>query len=326
MIENLGSHPTILIVFSVVILGMLILDLGVFNKNAHHVTNKEAAIWTLVWISLSMLFSVFVLTQTSVEKFSQFQSAYWIEKALSVDNLFVFILVFNFFKVPDESHHKVLFWGIIGALFMRALFIFTGVGLINYTYLPDMTLFNKVVSINFILTAFGLFLIYAGIKSWFSDEDDEEQDFSKSRGARLVHKFFNVSEHFDKDKFFTIQNGVKLATPLLVVVGVIEFTDLLFAVDSIPAIFSIAPNDPFILYTSNIFAILGLRSMYFLLSNFIHMFSKLKYGLAIILTFIGLKMVISPFYHIDTLISLLIVLSVLVGSVVLSILSPKPVE
>lgn len=326
MIENLGSHPTILIVFSVVILGMLILDLGVFNKKAHHVTNKEAAIWTLVWISLSMLFSVFVLTQTSVEKFSQFQSAYWIEKALSVDNLFVFILVFNFFKVPDESHHKVLFWGIIGALFMRALFIFTGVGLINYTYLPDMTLFNKVVSINFILTAFGLFLIYAGIKSWFSDEDDEEQDFSKSRGARLVHKLFNVSEHFDKDKFFTIQNGVKLATPLLVVVGVIEFTDLLFAVDSIPAIFSIAPDDPFILYTSNIFAILGLRSMYFLLSNFIHMFSKLKYGLAIILTFIGLKMVISPFYHIDTLISLLIVLSVLVGSVVLSILTPKPVE
>lgn len=326
MIENLGSHPTILIVFSVVILGMLILDLGVFNKKAHHVTNKEAAIWTLVWISLSMLFSVFVLTQTSVEKFSQFQSAYWIEKALSVDNLFVFILVFNFFKVPDESHHKVLFWGIIGALFMRALFIFTGVGLINYTYLPDMTLFNKVVSINFILTAFGLFLIYAGIKSWFSDEDDEEQDFSKSRGARLVHKLFNVSEHFDKDKFFTIQNGVKLATPLLVVVGVIEFTDLLFAVDSIPAIFSIAPDDPFILYTSNIFAILGLRSMYFLLSNFIHMFSKLKYGLAIILSFIGLKMVVSPFYHIDTLLSLLIVLSVLVGSVVLSILSPKPVE
>ncbi len=326
MIENLGSHPTILIVFSVVILGMLILDLGVFNKKAHHVTNKEAAIWTLVWISLSMLFSVFVLTQTSVEKFSQFQSAYWIEKALSVDNLFVFILVFNFFKVPDESHHKVLFWGIIGALFMRALFIFTGVGLINYTYLPDMTLFNKVVSINFILTAFGLFLIYAGIKSWFSDEDDEEQDFSKSRGARLVHKLFNVSEHFDKDKFFTIQNGVKLATPLLVVVGVIEFTDLLFAVDSIPAIFSIAPDDPFILYTSNIFAILGLRSMYFLLSNFIHMFSKLKYGLAIILSFIGLKMVISPFYHIDTLLSLLIVLSVLIGSVVLSILSPKPVE
>lgn len=322
--ENLGNHPTILIVFSVLVLGMLVLDLGVFNKNAHRVSSKEAAIWTLVWISLSMLFSVFVLTQTSVEKFSQFQSAYWIEKALSVDNLFVFILVFNFFKVPEESHHKVLFWGIIGALLMRALFIFSGVGLINYTYLPDMNLFNRVVSINLVLTGFGLFLIYAGIKSWFADEDDEDQDFSKSRGARLVHKLFKVSDHFDKDKFFTVENGVKIATPLLVVVGVIEFTDLLFAVDSIPAIFSIAPNDPFILYTSNIFAILGLRSMYFLLSNFIHMFSKLKYGLAIILTFIGLKMVISPFYHIDTLISLLIVLSVLVGSVILSILSPKP--
>ena len=323
MIENLGNHPTILIVFSVLILGMLVLDLGVFNKNAHRVSSKEAATWTLVWISLSMLFSVFILKQTSVEKFSQFQSAYWIEKALSVDNLFVFILVFNFFKVPEESHHKVLFWGIIGALFMRALFIFSGVGLINYTYLPAINLFNKDVSINIVLSGFGLFLIYAGIKSWFADEDDEEQDFSKSRGARLIHKLFKVSDHFDKDKFFTIKNGVKIATPLLVVVGVIEFTDLLFAVDSIPAIFSIAPDDPFILYTSNIFAILGLRSMYFLLSNFIHMFSKLKYGLAIILTFIGLKMVISPFYHIDTLVSLLIVLSVLIGSVVLSILSPK---
>jgi tellurite resistance protein TerC len=324
MIENLGNHPAILIVFSVLILGMLVLDLGVFNKNAHRVSSKEAAIWTLVWISLSMLFSVFVLTQTSVEKFSQFQSAYWIEKALSVDNLFVFILVFNFFKVPEESHHKVLFWGIIGALLMRALFIFSGVGLINFTYLPDMNLFNRVVSINLVLTGFGIFLIYAGIKSWFADDDDEDQDFSKSRGARLIHKLFKVSDHFDKDKFFTVENGVKVATPLLVVVGVIEFTDLLFAVDSIPAIFSIAPDDPFILYTSNIFAILGLRSMYFLLSNFIHMFSKLKYGLAIILTFIGLKMVISPFYHIDTLVSLLIVLSVLVGSVILSILSTKP--
>jgi tellurite resistance protein TerC len=302
---------------------MLVLDLGVFNKNAHRVSSKEAATWTLVWITLSMLFSVFILKQTSVEKFSQFQSAYWIEKALSVDNLFVFILVFNFFKVPEESHHKVLFWGIIGALFMRALFIFSGVGLINYTYLPAINLFNKEVSINLVLSGFGLFLIYAGIKSWFADDDDEEQDFSKSRGARLIHKLFTVSDNFDKDKFFTIENGVKIATPLLVVVGVIEFTDLLFAVDSIPAIFSIAPDDPFILYTSNIFAILGLRSMYFLLSNFIHMFSKLKYGLAIILTFIGLKMVISPFYHIDTLVSLLIVLSVLVGSVVLSIYSPK---
>ena len=210
---------------------------------------------------------------------------------------------------------------------MRAIFIFTGVGLINVTYLPEMTIIGKTVNLNIVLTLFGGFLIYAGIKSWFADEDDDdEKDFSKSPGAKFVYKIFKVSKEFDKDKFFTIQNGIKLATPLLVVVGVIEFTDLLFAVDSIPAIFSIAPNDPFILYTSNIFAILGLRSIYFLLSNFIHMFTKLKYGLAIILTFIGVKMVIAPFYHIDTLISLMIVLGILIASVIASLATKKTSE
>jgi tellurite resistance protein TerC len=166
-------------------------------------------------------------------------------------------------------------------------------------------------------------LIYAGIKSWFADDDDDdEKDFSKSAGAKFVHRFFKVSKEFDKDKFFTVENGVKLATPLLVVVGVIEFTDLLFAVDSIPAIFAIAPNDPFILYTSNIFAILGLRSLYFLLANFIHMFSRLKYGLAIILAFIGLKMVIAPFYHISSPLSLSVVGGLLIISLLASILFP----
>ena len=302
--DNIINHPIVLIIFSISVIAMLVIDLGLFNKKSHIVTNKEATIWTIVWISLSMIFSLFVYSQTSLEKFSQFQSAYWIEKALSVDNLFVFILVFNYFNVPREVHHKVLFWGIIGAIVMRAIFIFTGVGLINVTYLPEMTIIGKTVNLNIVLTLFGGFLMYAGIKSWFADDDDDdEKDFSTSPGAKFVYKLFKVSKEFDKDKFFTIQNGIKLATPLLVVVGVIEFTDLLFAVDSIPAIFSIAPNDPFILYTSNIFAILGLRSIYFLLSNFIHMFTKLKYGLAIILTFIGVKMVIAPFYHIDTLVS-----------------------
>ena len=286
--DNIINHPLVLIIFSISVIIMLVIDLGVFNKKSHIVTNKEATIWTIVWISLSMIFSLFVYSQTSLEKFSQFQSAYWIEKALSVDNLFVFILVFNYFNVPREVHHKVLFWGIIGAIVMRAIFIFTGVGLINVTYLPEMTIIGKTVNLNIVLTLFGGFLMYAGIKSWFADDDDDdEKDFSTSPGAKFVYKLFKVSKEFDKDKFFTIQNGIKLATPLLVVVGVIEFTDLLFAVDSIPAIFSIAPNDPFILYTSNIFAILGLRSIYFLLSNFIHMFTKLKYGLAIILTFIA---------------------------------------
>jgi len=325
--DNIINHPLVLIIFSISVIIMLVIDLGVFNKKSHIVTNKEATIWTIVWISLSMIFSLFVFSQTSLEKFSQFQSAYWIEKALSVDNLFVFILVFNYFNVPREIHHKVLFWGIIGAIIMRAIFIFTGVGLINVTYLPEMTIIGKTVNLNIVLTLFGGFLIYAGIKSWFADEDDDdEKDFSKSPGAKFVYKIFKVSKEFDKDKFFTIQNGIKVATPLLVVVGVIEFTDLLFAVDSIPAIFSIAPNDPFILYTSNIFAILGLRSIYFLLSNFIHMFTKLKYGLAIILTFIGVKMVIAPFYHIDTLVSLMIVLGILIASVIASLATKKTSE
>ncbi|RZJ79751.1 MAG: TerC/Alx family metal homeostasis membrane protein [Flavobacterium sp.] len=325
--DNLINHPGIIAAFSVVILIMLLLDLGVFNKKSHEVSNKEAITWSLVWISLSMLFSGVIYYYMGVEKFSQFQSAYWIEKALSVDNLFVFILVFGFFNVPKHLHHKVLFWGIIGALLLRAVFIFSGVGLIKLTYLPEMTLLGYTVKINVILTLFGLFLIYAGIKSWFADDDgDEEKDFNKSPGARVVHKIFNVSSNYVGDKFFTIENGKKLATPLLVVVGVIEFTDLLFAVDSIPAIFAIAPDDPFILYTSNIFAILGLRALYFLLANFIHLFSKLKYGLAIILAFIGVKMVISPIYHIESIHSLLVVAGVLILSVLASVVFPEKAQ
>jgi tellurite resistance protein TerC len=325
--DNLINHPGLIAVFTVVVVIMLLLDLGVFNKNSHVVSNKEAITWSLVWISLSMVFSGFIYYYMGIEKFSQFQSAYWIEKALSVDNLFVFILVFGFFNVPKENHHKVLFWGIIGALVLRAIFIFSGVGLIKLTYLPEMSLFGYSLRINIVLTLFGIFLIYAGIKSWFAEEDDdEEKDFNKSPGAKVVHKFFSVSKNYDKDKFFTIENGKKLATPLLVVVGVIEFTDLLFAVDSIPAIFAIAPDDPFILYTSNIFAILGLRALYFLLANFIHLFSKLKYGLAIILAFIGVKMVISPIYHIESVHSLLVVAGVLILSILASLMFPEKEE
>jgi tellurite resistance protein TerC len=205
---SLISHPIILIVFAIVVVLMLLLDLGVFNRKSHVVSNREAIIWSLVWISLSMAFSLFLFSQTNMEKFAQFQSAYWIEKALSVDNLFVFILVFNFFNVNRSVHHKVLFWGIIGALVMRAIFIFSGVQLIEWTYLPEMNLFGHMLKINILLTCFGLFLVYAGIKSWFvDDEDDDEKDFSTSPGARFVHKFFKVSKEFDGDKFFTLQNG-----------------------------------------------------------------------------------------------------------------------
>ena len=327
-------HPGLVAGFIIVVVVMLLLDLGVFNKKAHEVSSKEATTWTVVWISLSMVFSVvvyWVFNQDAgghalaIEKFTQFQAAYWIEKALSVDNLFVFILVFGFFKVPRHLHHKVLFWGIIGALISRAIFIFAGVELIDLTYLPEMTVFGHDVKINVVMTLFGLFLIYAGVKSWGGGDHDEEQDYSESAGAKLIKSFWKVSDSYDGDKFFTIQNGVKMATPLLVVVAVIEFTDVLFAVDSIPAIFAIS-KDPFILYTSNIFAILGLRSLYFLLSNFIHMFSKLPYGLAVILSFIGVKMLISPWYHISSPVSLGIVGGVLILSVVVSVMFPDKEE
>jgi tellurite resistance protein TerC len=321
--DQLIDHPAIISVFTMIILGMLVLDLGILNKKGHVVSNREAAIWSAIWISLAMGFSAIIYFYMGSEKFMQFQGAYWIEKALSVDNLFVFILVFGYFNVAKEAQHKVLFWGVLGALVFRAIFIFTGVWLLNYTYLPEMDLFGQVVKINYLLTIFGIILIVAGIKSGFSnEEDDGSKDFSKSAGSKFVHKFFKVSPNFDGDKFFTIQNGIKMATPLFVVVAIVEFTDLLFAVDSIPAIFAIAPDDPFILYTSNIFAILGLRSLYFLLANFMYMFSKLKYGLAIILAFIGVKMIVAPFYHIETSYSLMVVGSVLILSVIASLLFP----
>lgn len=324
--DNLINHPYILIAFSVIICFMLLLDLGVFNKKSHVISNKEAAIWSVVWISLAMVFSLFIYIVTNekvgLEKFAQFQSAYWIEKALSVDNLFVFILVFNFFNVPRQFQHKVLFWGILGAIVFRAIFIFAGVELIKMTYLPAMNLFGQMVEINAILTIFGFFLIYAGLKSWFSNDEEEEKDFSKTLGARLINKFYTVSPTYDGGKFFTVKNGVKMATPLLVVVAIIEFTDLIFAIDSIPAIFAIAPDDPFILYTSNIFAILGLRSLYFLLANSLHLFSRLKFGVAIILAFIGVKMIISPFYHFSSPLSLSVVFGILALSIIASIISP----
>ncbi len=324
-----SEHPGLIIVFAVAVVIMLLLDLGIFNKKSHVVSNKEAVTWSLVWISLAMIFSGLVYYFAGAAKFYEFQSAYWIEKALSVDNLFVFILVFKFFDVANQNKHKVLFWGIIGALVLRAIFIFSGAFLIELTYL------NKLLSlagiegfkydINLIMTAFGLFLVYAGIKSWSAGDDDDEEDYNNTRGARLIRRFFSVSDKYDGDKFFTIENGKKLATPLLVVVAVIEFTDLLFAVDSIPAIFAIS-NDPFILYTSNIFAILGLRALFFLLDNFIHLFSKLQYGLAIILSFIGVKMIIAPFYHIDSIYSLIVIGGILAISVLLSVLLPEPKE
>lgn len=330
--DHLFNHPGILAGFGVLIFFMLLLDLGVFNKKSHEVSNKEALAWSLVWISLSMVFSgviYFLLDkpQGTIDNFSRFQAAYWIEKALSVDNLFVFILVFKFFQIPKRNQHKVLFWGVIGALVFRAIFIFAGVELIKLTYVnaPFLGLdsHGDIRQINVVLTIFGFFLLVAGIKSWGDHDDDEEKDLSNNFAVKLVHKFYKVSDNFDGDKFFTIQNGVRMATPLFVAIVVIELTDLVFAVDSIPAIFAIAPDDPFILYTSNIFAILGLRSLYFLLANSMDLFSKLNYGLAVILTFIGIKMLIMPFYHFQSTHSLAIIGSVLIISIIASLISNK---
>lgn len=317
-------HPLLIAVFVAVILLMLFLDLGVFNKKSHSISNKEALTWTIVWISLAMLFSGFIYIQEGFEKFAQFQSAYWIEEALSIDNLFVFILVFNFFKLKDELQHKVLFWGIIGAIVFRALFIFSGVELIKLSYLPPINVGSMWLEINLILTIFGFFLIWAGVKSALPKEKHTNDDFGKSFGARIIRKFIPISNHYYEDKFIVKHKKHRFGTRLLLVLAVVESTDLIFAIDSIPAIFAIAPNDPFILYMSNIFAILGLRSMYFLLANSIDKFSKLKYGLAVILTFIGCKMVFAPIYHVGSTLSLLIVVGVLATSVIISLLSaPK---
>ena len=333
--DHLINHPWLIGGFAVAVVIMLLLDLGVFNKKSHTISNKEALSWSIVWIALSMIFSgvvYWVLDKPYgiTDNFAKYQAAYWIEKALSVDNLFVFILVFKFFKIPKDYQHKVLFWGILGALFFRAIFIFAGVELIKLTYitLPFLGIdpeTGEPRQLNVVLFIFGIFLIIAGIKSWASDNHDDEEegaDMSRNFGVRLVHKFFKVTKDFHGDKFFTVENGVKMVTPLFVALAVIEITDLVFAVDSIPAIFAIAPDDPFILYTSNIFAILGLRSLYFLLANFMYMFSKLKYGLGFILAFIGTKMIIAPFYHVPTSLSLSVVGGALILSVIASLLFP----
>lgn len=331
--DHIINHPWLIWGFGIAVIIMLMLDLGVFNKKSHTISNKEALIWTIVWISLSMIFSGVVWWVLDkpygiTENFSKYQAAYWIEKALSVDNLFVFILVFKFFKIPKDYQHKVLFWGILGALFFRAIFIFAGVELIKLTYvtLPFLGVDagGDPRQLNVVLFVFGIFLLFAGVKSGMPEKENaEEVDMSKNIGVRLVNKFFKVSNDFDGDKFFTVQNGVKMVTPMFVALAVIEITDLVFAVDSIPAIFAIAPDDPFILYTSNIFAILGLRSMYFLLANSMDLFSKLHYGLAVILVFIGIKMIIMPYYHFESTVSLGIIGSVLVASIIWSLLSRK---
>lgn len=289
--------------FHVFVFIMLALDLGVFHKKAHKIPVKEAVTWTIIWITLAMLFSVFVFFEFGKIKALEFLTGYVIEYSLSVDNIFVFILIFSYFAVKDQYQHRVLFWGIIGALVMRAIFIFAGVALIN--------------KFHWIVIIFGAFLVFTGIRMLFHKETAVDPE--KNLIVRFFRKFLPVSKTMHGDKLFIRENHKLYATPLFLVLLVIESSDLIFAVDSIPAILAIS-QDTFIVYTSNIFAILGLRSLYFALAGVMDLFRYLKVGLAFVLTFVGVKMLLDFFnIEIHILLSLGIILGILLISVLTSI-------
>ena len=293
--------------FHVFVFTMLALDLGVFHKKTHKVPVKEAIIWSAVWIFLALLFDVFVYFEFGKLKALEFLTGYVIEYSLSVDNIFVFILIFSYFAVSTQYQHKILFWGILGALIMRGIFIFTGVALIN--------------RFHWIVIIFGGFLVYTGIKMLFQKE--AEVDPEKNPVVKFFRRFLPVTETLHGDKLFITQNRKLYATPLFLVLLVIESSDLIFAVDSIPAILAIS-KDLFIVYTSNIFAILGLRSLYFALAGIMGYFRYLKIGLAFVLTFVGLKMLAAYFhFEIPILISLAIIISILLVSILASVVIKK---
>jgi tellurite resistance protein TerC len=286
------------------VLVMLALDLGVFNRKAHVVTIKEAAIWTSVWVSLGLAFGAMMFVWQGQQKGLEWITGYLIEYSLAVDNIFVFVLVFAAFAVPPQYRHRVLFWGIIGALVMRGTMIAVGAQLIK--------------EFHWILYVFGAFLVFTGIRMLMA-KSDEHVDLEKNPAVKLARRFFRISPEYDGQKFFTVKNGVRMATPLFLVLVFIEFTDLIFAVDSIPAIFAIT-TDPFIVFTSNVMAILGLRSMYFLLADIVDRFVYLKTGLAVILAFIGVKLLLLDIFKIPTVASLAVVVTILVISVVASLI------
>jgi len=296
------------IVFGIIIITVLAIDLGVLNKRAHKIELKEALAWSGVWITLALLFNVFVYFQFGKVKALEFLTAYVIEYSLSVDNIFVFILIFSFFSVKPQYQHKVLFWGILGALIMRAIFIFAGVALIN--------------RFHWIVIIFGGFLLISGIKMLFQKEEIAVEP-EKNGLVRLFRRFLPVSDNLHGDSLFIRQDKKLYATPLFLVLLVIESTDLIFAVDSIPAVLAIS-KDTFIVFTSNIFAILGLRSLYFAVSGVMGLFRYLKVGLAIVLSFVGLKMLASYFHiEIPILFSLAIIISILLVSIMASLIIKK---
>jgi tellurite resistance protein TerC len=304
--------------FLLFVLTMLVLDLGVFNRKAHAVEFKEALSWTAVWIGLAAVFAVLLyffgnqMTGSSRPNHVvalEFVTGYLIEESLSVDNLFVFLLIFRFFQVPSQFQHKVLFWGIIGALVMRLFFIFAGVALIN--------------RFHWIIYLFGALLFYAGFKLLKGTESavDPGDNFL----VRIARKFLRVTDQFHGGDFFVERHGRKWVTPLFLVLLVVETTDVAFAIDSIPAVLAIT-RDPFIVFTSNVFAILGLRSLYFALAGMMEIFHFLNYGLAIILAFIGAKMIAAEWIDIPIVVALGFVLGVLAISILASVVFPKKKE
>ena len=292
--------------FNIFVLAMLALDLGVFHRKAHAVSLKEASIWSVVWITLAMVFNVGLYLFAGPEPALQFFTGYLIEKSLSVDNIFIFLLLFTFFKVPAAYQHRVLYWGILGALIMRGTIIAVGVALIE--------------SFHWIIYLFGAFLIFTGIRMGFHKEIEvhPENDLL----LKFIRRFVPVTENYEHDRFFVRRAGQVMVTPLLLVLLVIDTTDLIFAVDSIPAVFAVT-RDPFLVYTSNIFAILGLRSLYFVFAGIMEKFYYLKLGLSVILTFVGVKMVLADVFSLPTALSLVVIAVVLTIAIVASIVRTR---
>lgn len=294
--------------FNVFVLIMLALDLGVFHRHSHEVKFKEAMIWSVVWIGLALIFNAGIWHYFGETKAIEFLTGYIVEKSLSIDNIFVFVLIFSAFQVPAAYQHRVLFWGVFGALIMRAIFIFAGVSLI--------------AKFHWIIYVFGVFLIITGIK--IARDKGTKINVENNVLLNLLRRVMPVTSEYSKSSFLVKVSGKLHATPLLLVLILIEATDLIFAVDSIPAILAIT-SDPFIVYTSNVFAILGLRSLYFALAGSLKYFTYLHYGLALILIFVGIKMLITDFYNINPFVSLAIIGSILAMSIAASFIWKKKV-
>jgi len=301
-------HPVLLwIGFNIFIFFLLTVDLKVINRRPHEISIRESLLWSGVWIAISLLFNIGVYFWLGRESALQFFTGYLIEKTLSIDNLFVFLLLFTYFKVPARYQHKVLYWGILGALFMRGALILLGAALIT--------------RFHWILYVFGLFLVITGVKMAFQDEKKEVHP-ERNIVVRFFKKIFSVTSGYHEEKFFVKLNGKRYGTLLLIVLIVIETTDLLFAVDSIPAIFAIT-QDSFIIYTSNVFAILGLRSLYFALAGIMDLFYYLRHGLSLVLTFIGLKMLFMGYVNIPIGLALGVVGTVLLIAVAASVIRAR---